>query len=140
MKGQFGIRHDLFGDVRGEMIAFFSNPSFVNAITDEARSYLLVSNEMRSASGFGTLNSLPLIIIRHGQSSDSILVPPDVSQDQFEKLWADGQERLKDLSSNSEIVVATKSGHMVNLNQPEIVIDATKRVVIAVRTGTRLLR
>jgi len=68
-----------------------------------------------------------------GQTSDSILVPPDISQDQFEKLWAEGQERLKNLSSNSEIIVATKSGHMINFDQPELVIDATKRVVTAVR-------
>jgi pimeloyl-ACP methyl ester carboxylesterase len=132
---QFGIRTDLLGDVRGEMIAFFSKPSFVRATTDEGRSYLFVPNEMRRPGGFGALNTIPLIVIRHGQPSNSILVPSGISQDQFEKLWAEGQERLKNLSSNSEIVVATKSGHMVNLDQPELVIDAARRVVTSVRAG-----
>jgi len=134
-KGQFGIRKDLFGDVRGEMIAFLSTPSFVHATTDEGRSYSLVPNEMRRAGGFGALDNLPLIVIRHGQPSDSILVPPDISQDQFEELWAEGQDRLRNLSRNSQIVVATKSGHMINFDQPELVIDATERVVAAVRAG-----
>jgi pimeloyl-ACP methyl ester carboxylesterase len=132
---QFGIPNDLFGDVRGEMIAFFSKPSFVRATADEGRSYLFVPNEMRRPGGFGALSTIPLIVIRHGRPSDSILVPPGISQDQFEKLWAEGQERLRNLSSNSEIVVATKSGHMVNLDQPEFVIDAARRVVTAVRGG-----
>jgi len=64
MRGQFGIRNDLFGDVRGEMIAFFSNPSFVRAITDEARSYSLVPDDMRSPGGFGSLSTLPVVVIR----------------------------------------------------------------------------
>ena len=135
IKGQFGIPKDLFGDVRGEMIALLSNPSFVHATTDEGRSFSLVPNEMRRAGGFGALDDLPLIVIRHGHPSGSILVPPDISQDQFEKLWAEGQERLRDLSRNSETVVATKSGHMINFAQPELVIDATERVVAAVRAG-----
>ena len=138
IKGQFGLRKDLFGDVRGEVIAFLSKPSFVHATTDEGLSYLLVPNEMRRAGGFGALDDLPLIVIRHGQPSGSILVPPDLSQDQFEKLWTEAQERLRTLSRNSEIVVATNSGHMINFDQPELVIDATKRVVAAVRAGVPL--
>ena len=138
MRGQFGIRNDLFGDVRGEMIAFFSKPSFVRATTVEGRSYSLVPDDMRRPGGFGALGILPVVVIRHGQPSDSILVPTDISQDQFEKLWAEGQERLKNLSSNSEIVVAEKSSHMVNFDQPELVIDETERVVTAVRDGVPL--
>jgi len=79
MQGQFGIRKDLFGDIRGEMIDFFSNPSFVRAITDEAHSYLLVPDDMRRPLGFGALNNLPLIVVRHGQPSDSILLPLGIS-------------------------------------------------------------
>ena len=135
IKGQFGIRKDLFGDVRGEVIAFLSKPSFVHATTDEGRSYSLVPNEMRRAGGFGALGNLPLIVIRYGQPSGSILVPPDLSQDQFEKLWIEAQERLRNLSTISLFVVATKSGHMINFDQPDLVIDATKRVVAAVRAG-----
>ncbi len=133
MRGQFGIRHDLFGDVRGEIIAFFSKPSFVRAITDEGRSYLLVPDDTRRPGGFGSLGNIPAIVIRHGQPSDSILIPPDLSHDEFEKLWAQGQASLSALSTNSELMVATKSGHMINFDQPELVIDATKKVVTAVR-------
>lgn len=140
MQGQLGIRNDLFGDVRGEMIAFYSKASFVRTITDEGRSYLLVPDDMRSPAGFGSLSTLPVIVIRHGQPSDSILVPPDVSQDEFEKLWAQGQDRLNNLSTNSELIVATKSSHMVNFDQPEQVIDATKRVVTAVRDSVPIAK
>lgn len=137
---QFGIRRDLFGDVRGEMIAFYSKPAFVRAVTDEARSYLLVPDDMKRPGGFGRLNALPLIVIRHGQPSDAILRPPGMSQDQLEKLWREGQERLGKLSANSEIVVATKSGHMINFDQPELINEAIRKVVISARTGVPVNR
>ena len=133
--GQFGIRKDLFGDIRGQMISFVSNPSFVRAITDEARSYLLVPSDMRPPGGFGALDDLPLIVIRHGQASDDILLPPGMSQDRLEQLWAEGQERLAKLSMNSEIIFARNSGHMINIDEPELITDSIRRVVIAVRTG-----
>lgn len=132
--GQFGIRKELFGDIRGQIISFFSNPSYVRANTDEGRSYLLVPKEMRRPGGFGALDGLPVIVIRHGQPSDGIFRPPGMSQDQLEGLWAEGQERLAKLSTNSEIIIAAKSGHMINLDQPDLIAESTRRVVIAVRT------
>ena len=43
------------------------------------------------------------------------------------------QERLAKLLSNSELIVAEKSGHMINFDQPSLVIEAIGHIVIASR-------
>ena len=136
--GQFGIRNDLFPNVRGELIAFYSSPKFVRANADEARSYSLVPPAMRGPDGFGNLGSLPLIVIRHGRPSESIFIPPGMSQEQFERFWAESQERLAGLSTNSILINAAHSSHLINIDQPELIVQATERVVTAVRDDVSL--
>jgi pimeloyl-ACP methyl ester carboxylesterase len=136
--GQFGIRNDLFPNARGELIAFYSSPKFVRATEDEGRSYSLVPPMMRGPGGFGRLGSLPLVVIQHGRPSGSIRVPLGMSQEQFERIWAESQRRLAGLSTNSVVMTAANSGHLINIDQPDLVIQATRRVVVAVRTDVSL--
>jgi pimeloyl-ACP methyl ester carboxylesterase len=46
--------------------------------------------------------------------------------------WLDGQRRLAALSTRGELVFAEHSNHMVQSDQPEIVIAAIKRVAALV--------
>lgn len=62
-----------------------------------------------------SLGSRPLVVLtaqRHGNGLA------------FERLWAATQRRYLSLSSNSRQVLATKSGHYIQLDQPDLVIDA----------------
>jgi pimeloyl-ACP methyl ester carboxylesterase len=45
-----------------------------------------------------------------------------------------------DLSSNSRLVIATNSGHGIQIDQPTFVIDAVQQVIAAARTGQPLAR
>jgi len=50
------------------------------------------------------------------------------------------QADLLTLSSNSKQIVAEKSGHHIQLDEPGLVIDAIQQVVNASRTGNKLVR
>lgn len=47
--------------------------------------------------------------------------------------WADAQQRLAQLSTNGELVIAKGSGHNVQLEQPKLLIDAVEQVTTAAR-------
>ena len=51
----------------------------------------------------------------------------------FEKAWQQGQDRLVRLEPDARHVVAEKSDHYVQISQPQLVVDAIRAVVDAVR-------
>ena len=44
--------------------------------------------------------------------------------------WNEGQEHLANLSARGELMTAAKSNHMVHDDEPELVIDAIRRLHI----------
>ena len=88
----------------------------------EIDSYRLTPSEMRVAGGFGELGDVPLIVITHG-------IPFTGGQAKLEEGWTAAQQRLASLSSNSELLVAEQSGHAIMWDEPDLVIDAVRRLV-----------
>ena len=86
--------------------------------------FQLSAQQVRST---GSLGDRPLIILSHG------LAVPDFSET-MEAQWPRWQRQLTHLSSNSLQVIATKSRHVIQEDQPEIVIEAIQQVVAAVRS------
>ncbi|GAA1089481.1 alpha/beta fold hydrolase [Nocardiopsis composta] len=73
----------------------------------------------------GSAGDVPVEIIRHG-------VPylgevPEYGDD-LERVWAEGQEKWRGLSSGSRLVTAEESGHYIHVDQPEIAVEAVRRV------------
>jgi len=77
-----------------------------------------------------SLGSVPLIVIAHGKPFPE--VPSEIAS-QYEQLWQSLQKDLTKLSSNSSIMIAKNSGHLVSDEQPEIIIDAIHQMVDKVR-------
>ncbi len=75
--------------------------------------------ELQSVTSLG---SLPLIVLSHGSKD------PKISDERFQK-WASLQLDLTNLSSNSQRIVAEKSGHFIPLDQPELVVSAVQQVI-----------
>ena len=69
-----------------------------------------------------SLGSLPLIVLSQGAKD------PKVSEARFQK-WASLQLDLTQLSSNSKHIIADKSGHNIQLDQPGLVIDAVQHLI-----------
>jgi pimeloyl-ACP methyl ester carboxylesterase len=66
------------------------------------------------------LGHLPLVVLTHG-------IPN--SDPQGERDWQALQRNLASLSSDSVHIIATRSGHYIQLEQPELVIAAIKQVL-----------
>jgi hypothetical protein len=57
----------------------------------------------------------------------------------LEKNWNEGQARLAALSTNSVLIVAKDSNHMIQQDEPSLVVDAIRRMHSAVKTGASLV-
>jgi pimeloyl-ACP methyl ester carboxylesterase len=72
--------------------------------------------------------SIPLLRIFHRMVAIRVI-----------QLVQDVQRDLAGLSSRSRHIVAHESGHHIQLDQPDVVIDAIRQVVEAVRSGDQPL-
>jgi len=109
----------------------FVRPREYEAARDDFASIERVPMAMREPPVPGQLGDLPVLVIAHGQPFPRPFAV-------LENGWSEGQERLAGLSSNSLLVVAEKSNHMIQHDEPELVVDAIRRVHAAARDGARL--
>jgi len=103
--------------------AHLSRPAFFAAMADD------VAALARTPPGsFGHLGDKPLVVLRHG-------IPFPGPAAVLEDGWEAGQERLAKLSTHGELVLAAKSNHMIQSDEPELVVNAIRRVVATFRPG-----
>ncbi len=74
----------------------------------------------------GYAGDIPVAVLRHGKPYLATQIPEYGTA--LERAWTDGQEKWLDLSSRSEPVVATGSEHYIYLDQPELAVQAVRRV------------
>ncbi|MFN8414338.1 MAG: alpha/beta hydrolase [Anaerolineales bacterium] len=80
----------------------------------------------------GSLGNIPLTVIRHGIPDLFASMPAEQGK-QAEIVWQELQAELANLSSNSEMIIAEKSGHGIQIDQPSLVVDAIRQIVETVR-------
>jgi pimeloyl-ACP methyl ester carboxylesterase len=97
-------------------------------LCDDLLSFERMPEAKRNSKAAGSLGALPMIVITHG-----LAFPGPFAV--LEKNWSEGQEHLAALSTAGELIVAEKSNHMVHEDEPEVVIDAIRRVHAACRAG-----
>ncbi|HNK63345.1 MAG TPA: alpha/beta hydrolase [Anaerolineales bacterium] len=89
----------------------------------------------RQLSATGSLGDIPLTVIRHGIPDLFASMPAEQSR-QAEIVWQELQMELGTLSSNSQLMVAEKSGHGIQIDQPDIVVDAIRQMVASIRSAS----
>ena len=77
------------------------------------------------------IRPMPLVALAHGHPDD----PPPPYVELEEPFWRQLQRELARLVPGGRLVVATESGHDIQHEQPELVLDAIHDVVLAVRAG-----
>lgn len=112
-----------------EVVMTFT-PEILLGVKAEFEAWGRLSPALKAAGGFGTLGATPLIVIRRGKTA----LPPSAD----DIAHREAQEALAALSSNSLVIVAQNSGHVIPLDEPQVVADAVRRMLEAVRRGGKL--
>jgi len=116
-------------EIRTTYLEVGFQPQYFQSNLDE----LAASGESdKQLSTTGSLGDLPLTVIRHG-IPDLFASMPIEQAKQAEIVWQELQEELAKLSSNSQMLVAEKSGHGIQIDQPDLVADAIRQMVQTVR-------
>ena len=116
-------------EIRTTYLEVGFQPKYFQANLDE----LAASAESdKQLSATGSLGNIPLTVIRHG-IPDLFASMPAEQAVQAEKIWQELQTDLSKLSSNSQLIVAEKSGHGIQIDQPSLVVEAIRQIVNTVR-------
>jgi hypothetical protein len=75
---------------------------------------------------------MPLIVLSRGDSNATPLLS-DTENQQMWEVWQEMQSKLAQLSSDNKQVIAEQSGHNIQLDQPDLVINAVLEIVNIVR-------
>jgi pimeloyl-ACP methyl ester carboxylesterase len=95
------------------------------------------TGQVRRAVREAPLHPMPLVVLAHGIPFGAPL--PDWPSEKMENIMFALQEDLAQRVPNAHFAIATESGHNIHQDQPELVIEAIRDVVDAVRdssTGT----
>jgi pimeloyl-ACP methyl ester carboxylesterase len=80
----------------------------------------------------GSLGDIPLAVLSHDPDKPSSELPADLAK-QTNDAWEKMQEELAHLSTRGTQTVAKTSAHYIQLDRPDVVIDAVRSVVEQVR-------
>jgi pimeloyl-ACP methyl ester carboxylesterase len=86
--------------------------------------------QTRKALRRSPLRPMPLVVLTRGRPED----PGAAFVEQDERLWLELQRELAQLVPGSRHLI-TQSGHEIQNEQPELVLEAIRDVVLAVRAG-----
>jgi pimeloyl-ACP methyl ester carboxylesterase len=76
----------------------------------------------------GSLSDLPLAVLSHDPDKPSGDLPPDLAKPTNEA-WEKMQEELAHLSPRGTQTVAKNSAHYIQIDRPDVVIDAVRNIV-----------
>ncbi len=90
-------------------------------------------DQMTEASSRHPLTGIPLTVISAGLPFGIPDADLGFSSDRLQDAWSASQNKLGSLLPDTRNLVATESAHYVQLDQPDLVIEAIRQVVNAVR-------
>lgn len=103
--------------------------SFFDTAIEEYETFGESTAHMRAAQ-LGTLGDIPLIVVTAGQPEirETLGVSAKIAAETL-AVRREIQAELAALSPNGKQVIAEESGHLVQIDQPELVVDAIREVV-----------
>jgi len=82
----------------------------------------------------GSLDDLPLAVLSHDPDKPSSDLPPEIAKPTNEA-WQRMQVELSDLSTRGTYTVAKNSAHYIQIDRPDVVIDAIRNIVEQARSA-----
>lgn len=101
----------------------------LRAMLAELRGLKQSQEQLRAARG--GLGDLPLVVLAHGRPEPLPASITEAVQQENEILWRQLQQEIADSSTQGRLVIAEGSGHAVQIEDPQRVIDAVRQVVAA---------
>ncbi len=89
----------------------------------------------KETEAIGTLGDIPLAVISHDPEKPSADLPPDLARPTNDA-WEKMEEELAHLSTRGTQVIAKGSAHYIQIDRPQVVIDAVHNIVDQSRTIT----
>jgi pimeloyl-ACP methyl ester carboxylesterase len=114
-----------------------NNPKLSAATDDYFPEELQALYVARSRTQY-PLGNIPLVILVSGKTEK----PSDISAEEWNRLVEEKRKQkteLASLSKNSKVIVAEKSGHHIQLDEPDLVVDTIRQVVESVRNRSELV-
>ena len=103
-------------------------PEAFDAAHDDLTSIITASPIERQPIASGALGQIPVIVVMHG-------IPFPDAFATLESGFRESQLRLAALSTRGELVVAERSNHNINMDEPQVVVDAIRKAYVQARTG-----
>ncbi len=129
IRGDSPPKPKLFSDEEWNYLkTMFSYNSFISS-NKEMESFAVSVLALKKMNR--SLGNMPLVVITHGIGPQQ---PTDDAaeltlKNDSEKIWTQLQDQLARLSTNSRHIIAYKSGHMIPLEEPDIITDAIKNMI-----------
>lgn len=93
-----------------------------------------ISESAKQASACGSLGDLPLAVLSQDPNAPQYSLPEDLVKPTNDA-WQQMQKELAQLSTRSTQVIAKNSGHYIQFDRPDIVINAVREIVDQARTS-----
>jgi pimeloyl-ACP methyl ester carboxylesterase len=105
---------------------------FVARVDDEQVDIAASSAEMRATLADSPLRPMPLFVLTHGVPDPSSPGEPPAFARAKERVWQELQQQLATLVPGAKHLIVRDSGHIIQEEQPDVVIDSIRQVVEAV--------
>ncbi len=112
------------GDAYKQYQAILATTNYFDCAIAETTAFYADAPSVKAAG----LGDLPLIVLSHGLPDKTSGID-QTQQIQFEQEWSKMQKELVDLSSQGKQIIAEQSSHYIQLDQPELVIEAILELV-----------
>jgi pimeloyl-ACP methyl ester carboxylesterase len=74
----------------------------------------------------GSLRHMPVAVVEHGKN---IFAGLGKYTAPLQRGWSRGQRHLSRVSSRSELIIATRSGHYIYVDQPRLALDVINTII-----------
>ena len=118
-------------NLKADYLRFFSSPKTLGAMGGEMSGF--DASCAQSLSLGANLGDLPLVVVSSGDIVKGMPLTEDFPVDEIKATWGILQTELAGQSSRGKRIVATGSGHYVQLEAPELVIESVLDVLELLR-------
>jgi Predicted hydrolases or acyltransferases (alpha/beta hydrolase superfamily) len=119
-------------DIRPELMHILSTANLYKTYRRESLGFAASGGQVEQA---GLVPEVPLVVITRGKR----VWPDDPYGDALEREWQRMQKELVGMTASGRQVIAERSGHMVHLEQPELVADSILSVLGEARESAECL-